>query len=160
MSIDEEQFEKLRGILSEGPCDFCLVYRQMPSVFSVKLKWCKAASLNKKTHEEYDKLAAKYQKVATHCFRKRQKLVLEEFLLNHDSEIRRWCGLNIPIGENHIPTPANPAGKRWWHLIIGSGAIRKAGYVIIARVAAKEAKELHDHIAKIQEIIGGEAAMN
>ncbi len=52
------------------------------------------------------------------------------------------------------PLPANSLGQRWWKFVIGSGAARNAGFVVIARVAAVDSKEIKNHIDRIQSIIG------
>ena len=84
-------------------------------------------------------------------------MTLNENLPGTNSKTQLWHGLSIRIGTRN-PTPANSLGQRWWHLIVGSGATRKAGYVIVARLAAKEEKDLQDRITKIQKIMGGATA--
>lgn len=147
-----KKFEELRQLLSGYPSQFCLVYRRMPSVIGLKLRWCKAAAMNEKAHEEFEALAAKYKQAAAFCFRHKHNLVLEELQRKQNSKIRRWQGLSIPTNKEETPMPANSLGKRWWHLFVGTGAIRDAGYVIVARIAAKESSEVHDCIARTQQI--------
>jgi hypothetical protein len=161
MSIEDEKFERLKLFLWACICKFCIVY-QANEVGIVKhgdkhepiveLKWWGAFSMKKRTPGENDKLAAKYQEAATHCYEHNQNLILNENLPNAESKIQLKYGLSIRIGRRN-PTPANSLGQRWWHLIVGSGATRKAGYVVVARVAAKDSKEVNDYISKIQNIM-------
>lgn len=152
MSAEDDKFERLKGFLWNCPCDFCVIYRGTRSLTGWKFKWRKAISLNRKNREGYDELAAKYQEVAEHCHRQTRNLILKENLSSASSSSQRWCGLKIPVGGIENPLPANSLGKRWWHLVVGSGAIRDAGYVVVARIAAKESSEVHDCIARIQQI--------
>lgn len=168
MSTEEERIERLKDFLWACPCNFCIVY-QANEVGVVKqgnkrepiieLKWSAAFSMKKRTPEENDELGAKYQPAAMYCYEHNRNLFLNENLPAADSKVQLWHGLSIRIGKRD-PTPANSLGQRWWHLIVGSGATRKAGYVIVARVAAKEAKELQDRIAGIQKIMGGAAEVD
>ena len=161
MNIEDKSFETLKNFLWACPCDFCVVYQANgigiikqgnKSEPIVELKWCGAFSLKKRTPKENDKLAAKFQEVATHCYGHKRNLILNENLPSANSKTQRWFGLNVRAGTRN-PTPANSLGQRWWHLVVGSGATREAGYVIVTRVAAKAPKELHDYVAKIQEIM-------
>lgn len=154
MNSENEKFEKLRQFLSNYPADFCLVYRRKTTIVGLKLKWCKAASSDNKPHEEYDKLAATYQEIALNSYRHRRNFVIKETPRRGNSKAQRWCGIDIlvPIELDRNPLPANSLGHRWWQLVVGAGATRDADYVIVARVAAKEAKEVHDCIAGIQRL--------
>ncbi|HXC34280.1 MAG TPA: hypothetical protein VNV43_00285 [Candidatus Acidoferrales bacterium] len=165
MNIEDEKFERLKDFWRTCTCNFCIVY-QANQVGLVKhgnkcepiieLKWLGAFSMEKRTPEEDDDLGAKYLAVAMHCYEHNRNLVLNENLPSANAKTQLWHGLSIRIGSKD-PTPANSLGQRWWHLIVGSGATRRAGYVIVARVAAKEASELQDYAAKIQVIMGGAA---
>ena len=143
----------MREFLSSCHARFCLIYRGQESKAGLDLKWCKAASSDKKTHEEYDKLAAKYREVAVHCYQHNRNLILKESAPRANSQSQRWCGINIPTGTNEDLPSSSPLDWLWWHLVVGAGATHDAGYAIVTRVAAKEAKELHDHIAKMQAIM-------
>jgi hypothetical protein len=153
MSGENEKFESLRGYLSRFPLFFCLVFRGEEAKDGVELKWCKAIAPDKKTREEYDKLAAKFRAVAMHCFQHRRNLILKENIAGINSRTPRWCGLNIPTETDENLLPANSLGQRWWHVVVGAGPTRSAGFVIVARIAVKETKELHNCIAHIQKII-------
>src|SRR5467141_334530 len=118
MNAENEKLERLKDYLSNFPLLFCLVYRGKETKAGLELKWCKAVSPDKKTHEEYDELAAKYQEVAAHCYEHRRNLILKENLPRANSTSQRWCGLNIPTGTNENPPPANSLGQRWWHLVV------------------------------------------
>lgn len=163
MSIEDEKIERLKTFLWGCPCSFCILY-QANEVGVVKhgrkrepiveLKWCGAFSMKKRTPTENDELGGKYHEAALHCYQHNRNLILNENLPTLNSKTQIWHGLSIRVGSKN-PTPANSLGQRWWHLIVGSGATRKAGYVIVARVAAKEEKDLLDHVTRIQEIMGG-----
>jgi hypothetical protein len=152
MNTENERFEKLNDFLWKCPCDFCMVYRVKKNPTDLKLKWCKAISLNKQNHEGYEKLAAKYQKVAEHCYQHKRNLILKENLPSATSSSQDWCGLKIPVGAIDNPPPANSIGKRWWHLVVGSGIVRDTGYIIVTRIAAKEANEVRDCIKQLERI--------
>jgi hypothetical protein len=166
MIIDNEKFDQLQNYLRACNCDFCIVY-QASEVGVVKqgrkkepiieLKWHGVFSVEKRDAAETDELGAIYQEAAMHCYQHNRNLTLNENLPGANSKTQLWHGLSIRIGTRN-PTPTNALGQRWWHLIVGSGATRKAGYVLVARVAAKEEKELQDRITKIQKIMGGAAA--
>lgn len=165
MTIDDEKFERLKNFLWGCTCNFCIVYRanevgvvkqgkkQEPII---ELKWCGAFSMKKRTPSENDELGALYHEAAWYCYEHNRNLILNENLPRANSKTQRWHGLSIRIGRRD-PTPANSLGQRWWHLIVGSGATRKAGFVVVTRVAAKEAKELQDYVTRIQQIMGGSA---
>ncbi|HEX3626782.1 MAG TPA: hypothetical protein VH280_15325 [Verrucomicrobiae bacterium] len=162
MSVEDEKLEQLKDYLWACPCNFCIVY-QVNQIGVVKhgkksepiieLKWCGAFSMDKRTLGENDELGALYKEAAMHCYAENRNLILNENLPSPDSKTQRWHGLSIRICRSD-PTPANSLGQRWWHLIVGSGATRKAGYVVVARVAAKKEKDLQDHIAGIHKIMG------
>jgi len=166
MSVEDEKFERLENYWQACTCNFCIVFH-VDEVGIVKhgkkrepiieLRWCGAFSMEARTSGENDELAAKYHQAALYCYEHNRNLVLNENLPGADSKTQLWHGLSIRIGTKN-PTPANELGQRWWHLIVGSGATRKAGYVVVARLAAKEEKELQDHIANIQKIMGGGGA--
>jgi len=153
MTAQDEKFERLRDYLSKLPFLFCIVYRGRMTKGQVELKWIKAVSRDPGIHEEYDKLAGIYQEVGVHCYQRRRNLILKENLPSSNSPGKRWCGIVVPAKPN--PPPANSLGQRWWHLVVGAGATRDAGYVIVARVAAKDPKELHHYVAGIQGIMRG-----
>ena len=166
MSMEDQKFERLKNFLWACTCNFCIVY-QVNKVGVVRhgnkresiieLRWCGTFSLRKRTPKENDRLAAKYQEVALHCYEENRDLIINENLPTANSKTQLWHGLSIRIGSRN-PTPANSLGQRWWHIVVGSGAVREAGHVIVARLAAKEASELHEHIAGIQKIVAGETA--
>lgn len=162
MTKNDKNFERLQNYLRPYNCFFCIVY-QANEVGAIKdgnkrepiieLKRCGTFSTEKRTRSENDELGVMYLEAAMYCYQHNRNLTLNENLPAANAKTQLWHGLSIRIGSKN-PTPANELGQRWWHLIVGSGATRKAGYVIVARVAAKEEKELQDHIAKIQKIMG------
>jgi hypothetical protein len=153
MNDENEKFEKIRELLSNYTPHFCLIYRRKASIAGLKLKWCKASSSDNKTHEEYDKLAATYQEIALNSYRHRRNFILKETPPRANSRGQRWCGIFVHAEPNRDPLPTNSLGQRWWQFVAGAGATRDAGYVIVARIAAKEAKEVQDCIAGIQDIM-------
>ncbi len=154
MNTQEAKFDRLKEFLSALPAEFCLVYSAKRGLTGSKLKWCKAASLHDKiTRADYDKLAAKYQDVALNSYEQKRNLILKENLPSANSKTKRWRGLDVRVSGDENPLPANSAGNRWWQLVIGSGAVHDAGYVIVARVAAKESEEAQGYVAKIQEVM-------
>jgi hypothetical protein len=153
MITDDEKLERIREFLSGRLADFVLVYRVEKSKAGPELKWIKAASLDIKDCEDCEELAAKYQEIATYSYKIRRNMMLEEYQLNQDTQTRIWHGLSVATGKNKVPAPTNSLGQRWWHLVIGAGATRKAGYVIVTRVAAKNLTDLRKCIAEIQSII-------
>jgi hypothetical protein len=166
MSVEDEKFERLKDYLWGRTCNFCIVYRanEVGTVQHgnkrepiVELKWCAAFSMKKRTPAENDELGAKYHAAAFHCYEHNRNLILNENLPGANSRTQLWHGLSIRLGSKN-PVPANSLGQRWWHLVVGSGATRKAGFVVVTRLAAKEDKELLDHVAMIQNIMGGSAA--
>lgn len=129
MSIDEK-FDKVRLLLSAQACDFIVVYRATESKTGVALKRYKTATMREMSQEDLDRLAAKYQEHAKYYYEHGRNLVHRDSL----------------SGENS-------SGRYWWHVIVGGGATRKAGYAIVALVAAKDPTELFESVAKIQTII-------
>jgi hypothetical protein len=150
---DEKRFERLKDYLSTLPAYFVLVYRRRFSVIVPRLKWCKAVARPLRTHEGYDKLAARYKMVAVFAFSNRRNLILQESVPRANSQGRQWCGFRVPKESNLYPP--NSLGQRAFHLVVGSGATRRAGYVIVARLLAKDKHELNSCFAKIIEIMGG-----
>jgi hypothetical protein len=166
MNTEDEKIERLKDFLWACPCNFCIVYQANQvglvkqgnqSEIMIELKWCGAFSMKKRTAGENDELGAQYHEAALHCYENNRNLMINENMPMANSKTQRWHGLSIRIG-TRSPTPANSRGQRWWHLIVGSGATRKAGYVIVTRVAAKDAKELQDRVDTIQQIMGGAEA--
>lgn len=148
----EKKLEAIWRFLGDRTTDFYLIYSGGEDEYSSELKWIKASSWRLKSRENCNKLAAQYHALATHCYEQKQDKILEN---KKGSQGIPWFGGKIPTGE--VTTyPANSLGQRWWHIVIASGAVHKAGYVIVARVAAKEPKELRKYIADIQAILSAE----
>jgi hypothetical protein len=150
---DEKRFERLKDYLSTLPAYFVLVYRRRFSVIVPRLKWCKAVARPLRTHEGYDKLAARYKMAAVYAYSNRRNLILQENLPSANPKRREWCGFRVPRELN--PPPLNALGQKPWHLVVGSGATCSAGYVIVTRLLAKDEQELSSCFAKINEIMGG-----
>jgi hypothetical protein len=156
MNDENDKFEKIREFFSNSRSHFCLIFRRKPNIIRLRLQWCKAASSDNKTHEEYDKLAATYQEIAFNSYRHKRNFIIKETVSGGHTKTQRWCGFDISVTRNENQPPANSRGKRWWQFVVGSGAIRDAGYVIVARVAARDASEVRDYINQIQRIMEGE----
>ena len=153
MITEDEKLERIREFLTSRAAEFVLVYRVKKSEAGPELRWIRAASLNIKAREDCDALAAKYQEIATHSYETKQNMMLEEYQLNQSTQTRLWLGLSVAAGKNKVPAPTNSLGQRWWQLVIGAGATRKAGYVIVTRVAARNLIDLRKDIAEIQSIV-------
>ena len=149
MTMDAK-FKKVVQYLWNCPTDFCLIYQVNEDNFRTDLKLYEATSLAIPLAENCVKLAGKYQKLATYCYEHKQSKILREHIMAEGAPSAAWLGLKKPTGRDRIPVPTNSLGQRWWHIVIASGPVRKAGYVIVARVAAKRTRELFGHIAEIQ----------
>ena len=155
MPDEDEKLEKVRQFLSNTLCDFLLIYRGKIGNAGLEFKWCKAVSREKNTREEHDRLAAMFQEVALHSYQTKQSVILEEVLSHPNSQTKHWCGLNIPTVKNENPLPTNSVGQRWWDFVVEPVSISDVGYVVVARIAAREEKEVADCIRKIYEIMRG-----
>jgi hypothetical protein len=149
MSINAETFHKIKCYLWECPADFWVVYTKMEREAKTKLKFHLAASSTSPTRQGCERLAAKYLALATICFRHRRNRMLSEFTILETLQSFHWFGLVKPKAN----TSVNSFGRRWWHLVICSGAVGDAGYTIVTRVAAKDRKELRKYIADVQTIV-------
>ncbi len=49
---------------------------------------------------------------------------------------------------------ANAAGEKWWVLVLATGAVREAGYVIVLSVPAVNAAEIKPKIALLEGAMG------
>jgi hypothetical protein len=147
-----ENLERLRHLIWKYPLDFCLVYRIDRKRVSPEL--APHTALGNVSEEEYRKLASYYLVVALDCLRRGRSHILKENMKGLGSEQKKWCGLTLSTGANRIPTPANSSGQRWWGVIVASGATVAAGFVIVARVGARDEKALKELIKGIQEIMG------
>ena len=152
MGGHEDRFGRLREVLATIPLDFCLVYRPVPSITGRRLRWCKGVSRRGLTHEEYAALADALARAALLCYRCRRNAVLSELVPRPGAGGRRWYALGRAARHRWDAPPANCLGQRWWCLVIGSGAVREAGYVVAARVAAREALEVRAYIPKVQGV--------
>jgi len=155
MTTDENRiFERIRETWPNNYVHFVLVYRCMKKGDGLDLKWCKAASSSSLTKKHYDEIAARYQEIASQSYTQNRNFIIRDNLPEKDSDgskAKKLYGLIIP--EKPKPLPANSLGQRWWKFVIGSGSVRDAGFVIIARVAAVDSKEIKTHINRIQSII-------
>jgi hypothetical protein len=153
MDAQGDTFVKLRDLLWRAPFAFCVVYTNKVTEPNERLRWIKALSPDKKTHEEYNQLAATYLELALDCYERSRVLILKEVPSEPDSPSEVWNGLRLVSDPAKAEYPANAQGQRWWHVVIAAGATRDAGYVIIGRIAAKAENEVHDCIARIQDIM-------
>jgi hypothetical protein len=150
----EAKFNRLRDFLSTLPSQFCLVYRARCILGCVKLKWCKAASQEKMSRHDYDKLASRYHEIALNSYQRNRSYILKEASPPATSKTEKWCGFTVPLPDEAPRSKVTTAVtcRRWWHLVIGTGATREAGYVIVTRVAAAREEDLLGFISTIQEI--------
>ena len=151
MTAESETFQQIRQYLWSCPADFCLIYRIIENQADTALKWTSATSATINGRDDCDRLAAKYLALANHCFLQKRNFILEEGM---SSQGTPFCGFRIPSGKI-TPSPTNALGRKWWHLVVAVGPTRKAGYVVLARVAAKETNEVRHHIREIQRIVRG-----
>lgn len=149
---ETELFDGLQDFLWKSPFDYCIVYRVKSTEAGTELRW-RCAMSPYRTREEHDKLAATYHEVAMHCYQNERDFVLQEDEPDANDRGQLWCGLLIHNKPKKTMQCENYPGQQWRHFIIGTGATRKAGYVIIARVVSKDTKEILERIACIQEIM-------
>jgi hypothetical protein len=156
MTTDENHvFERIRKTWPNAYVHFVLIYRCTKKSEGLDMKWCKAASSSSLNNKHYDEIAARYQEIAFQSYTQNRNFIIRDNLPEKDSDgsqAKKLYGLIIP--EKPKPLPANSLGQRWWKFVIGSGATRNAGLVVIARVAAVDSKEIKNHIDRIQSVIG------
>jgi hypothetical protein len=159
MSVHDERLEKAGRLLWEQRAHFLLAYCEKDREADHELKWTLAWSQASKAREYHEKLAAKYHAFATHYYQRKRDKIFEEVI---DPLNGKWTTIGPVTGKlmrallgnlDDIKTPANSIGQRWWQLVIASGATHNAGYVIVTRVAAKDAKEVRKYITDIQAIM-------
>jgi hypothetical protein len=146
-------FDELRNYLHALPFSHCIVYRVVTIGGAVELKRFKAASPYISSAEEYDRLADSYLTLVSSFIRQDTSAVLREGR-RLDLGGKEYEALAPPEQTMEGFPPENSAGQRWWHLVIGDGATRDAGYAIVAQVAARNEQEVGSCIAEIQRIIG------
>jgi hypothetical protein len=157
MSDENEMLEKLRESLWKSPLVFCIVYREVTTISAgFGLRWRWAISPGDLTRADYDEVAGSYQDAATDCFQNRRDLARADTSTEDDSGNRQWCARTMNAGPKGELLPTNSIGQRWWHVVIGSGATRDAGYVIAAKIAAKDAKDVAIFIDEIQNVLSSE----
>src|SRR6266446_3346087 len=152
MSNENYIFDRIRETWPNAYVHFVLVYRCTTNARGIALKWCKAASSGRLTRGQYDEIAARYQEIAYQGYIRNQNLIIRDNWPENDSKVKKLYGLVLP--RKPKPLPANSSGQRWWRFVIGSGAVRNAGFVLVARVAAIDPKEIKSHIDRIQSIVG------
>jgi hypothetical protein len=153
MAVDDKKFEQITRYLWKCPADFCLIYQAEEGRARPQLKLYEATSSAIPMDENCEKLAAKYRELATYCYEHKRNKLLRENMVSKGSPSAPWFGFKKPTGRDRIPVLTNSLGQRWWQLVIASGPTQKAGYVIVARVAAKTAREMRRHLAEIQCIV-------
>lgn len=148
----DQKFERIREFLSEIPSEFFVAYRK-PSLWRLTLRWKKSAHQRPMEHRDYCELASQYEKVALYSYLLRRNIVALNTEPGPDAKVRRFLGMNMIVKGTRTPLPRGSDGSRWWHfLVIGSGPIRAAGYVIVTKVAAKDRADGFNKIARLQEI--------
>lgn len=155
MTTENHVFERIRETWPGAYVHFVLVYRCTKNTDGLDLKWCKAASSTSLAKGQYDEIAARYQEIALQSYTQNRNFIIRDNLPEKGTDVskaKKFYGLTLPQKPN--PLPANSLGQRWWKFVIGSGAARKAGFVVIARVAAVDSKEIKSHIDRIQSIMG------
>jgi len=74
-------------------------------------------------------------------------------------QVLRCCQLDtnavLPPHPRFVP---DPQGRRPWNIVIGSGAVRRAGYAIGAAVPAVDPSEAKLHIAQIDSLFDPRSA--
>ena len=151
----ENKFETIRKFLLQGPLAHCVIYSVASAYPEIKVSKLKALSSVINSSEEFDRIASTYQDIAINCYRQNRDLVLEENLLLSDSS-DLICELLPPGSKIENPPQANSDGQRWWHLAVGSGAMRNAGMVVVARVGARGEKEVWECVKGLQSIMAHE----
>lgn len=149
MNDEVRKLEKIRELLSKLPVEFVVIYRGKMTKKGLEFRWCRAVSRAKKTHEQYDQLATMFRDIALHSYQNKQSVILEEVVSRPNSKTKRWCGLNVPVAKNVKSPPTNSIGQRWWELVVEPVTTCGVGYVVVARVAAKEESEVADYIKAI-----------
>lgn len=150
MPGESETFQILHAYLRTLAAKLCVVFRAKHGG-AADLVFYTAAIEGPNTPEERLKLADRYYKAALHSYQQRQDFILEENLPVRGLEEPDWCGFKISTSPT--PPPRDQLGRLPWHIIIGSGATREAGFVIVLRLYVKEEAELKDCIAKINDIM-------
>ncbi|MEY2429572.1 MAG: hypothetical protein QOJ40_2457 [Verrucomicrobiota bacterium] len=151
---DERRFEELRRFFFNLNTDLIMAYCLKDPPASGELKWCRAASaLDRMTREGYNAAAAYYHDLANWCFKQRKNLMTREYI-GTDPPLR-FLGLTVRKPKPR-PGPLNASGQGWWTLVVGVGPLRNAGYVMVARTAAKKAGELQVRVQQVYEIFGAE----
>lgn len=157
---DEKLSKDLNNYLWQFPADFCLIYRKPKSWWRSDLNLRSATSLSYKSLQDCEESGNKYRLLASDCYRQSLDMVIEE-LVDPSSKgwisVRAWKARIFKALKIRTPTPANSNGQRWWQLVVASGPTRKAGYVIVTRVAARNIAELRQCIKGIQAIMKNEA---
>ena len=152
MSDENYIFERIRETWPNTYVHFVLVYRCTKNANGIDLKWCKAASSSTLNNGQFDAIAARYHEIALQGYVRNQDLIIRDNSPETDSKTKELYGLVIP--QKPKPLPANSLGQSWWRFVIGSGAVRSAGFVLVARIAAVDSKEVKSHIDRIQSIAG------
>ncbi len=149
----DEMFERLKDFLWKPRLGFCVVYRVCSDDSSCKMNWFKILSPYTNSDEEYDRLADLYRGVAISSWKNGRNMVLEENFLSQDSSGKQWWGPVFPAEVTKNPPLTDYYGRPWCHLAVGAGATRDAGYVVVARITAKNEKDAHQCIVGIEEIM-------
>ena|ERR1041385_1149971 len=147
-------FERIRETWPNVYVHFFMVYRCAKTDSGLDLEWIKASSSSSLTKKHYDKIAADFHEIALQSYLQNRDFIMRENSPDKDSGGCKPKNLyGFTISEKPNPLPANSLGQRWWQFVIGSGAVRNAGFVLIARLAAVDSKEVRKHIDRIQSII-------
>jgi hypothetical protein len=149
----KQKLEQIRELLSNSPAEFGLVYSGNVTKSGLELKWCGGVSRENKSREDYEAIAAIYREIAVYSFRNKQSIILKETPSRPNSQGVRWCGLEIHKVPYEGPLPTNSIGQSWWDFVVEPIDNRHSGFVIVARIAAKEDKEVERYVRKIYDIM-------
>jgi hypothetical protein len=124
------ELRKLGVVLKDMRAGVQAIYRSKEGINGPELDVWGTLSLFAKTPEEHRQVAEALHPGALRCWRE-----------NSDDAI-------------HPPQETIPdsEGRRWWNLVVGSGAARRAGYAISVMVPAKDREEAVALIAKIHAV--------
>jgi hypothetical protein len=147
MQTKDKNLDRVWSFLLSYPADFLLAYAEKNKETSPNLELKMAWSRRPAAKEEYDGLAAKYQEFATLCYTHQRNFILERGM---HSRYRTSPGSEKPSEKT-----TSSSSPRRWHLFIANGPIRKAGYVVVARITAKDQTQVRKLIREIQIVFLG-----
>jgi hypothetical protein len=141
--------DEVKAFVLGIPCAHLVIYKVVAIESRIELTRHAEMSPYIKTEDRLTYLSNKYIPLATRYCQNRESEALKEIF------IRRPPGgvtLVSPSSLGEFSSEVNEQGKRWWHLIIGSGPAADAGICIVARVAARDHVDVMTYIDRIQEL--------